>query len=115
MVHSTRHFIASVKHLAEQRRLDLSILHGDRSNTTAKRGGDGIGYSSQKHQKGEKVIAIVNNNGFVLAPRPVAPANEADTVLLPDGVKALKHVAKVTGQQIGLYKPQPRWRVRFQA
>jgi hypothetical protein len=38
MVHSTRHFIASVKHLAEQRRLDLSILHGDRSNTTAKRG-----------------------------------------------------------------------------
>jgi hypothetical protein len=65
------------------------------------RGGDGIGYSSQKHQKGEKVIAIVDNNGFVLAPRPVAPANEADTVLLPDGVKALKHVAKVTGQQIG--------------
>jgi Transposase DDE domain len=33
----------------------------------------------------------------VLAPLPVAPVNEADTVLLPEGVKALKRVAKLTG------------------
>jgi transposase len=33
-------FIASVRHLAEQNRLDLSILHGDGSNTVAKKGGD---------------------------------------------------------------------------
>jgi hypothetical protein len=39
----------------------------------AKKGGDGIGYSGHKPQKGEKVIAIVDNNGFVLAPLPVAP------------------------------------------
>ncbi|HME20370.1 MAG TPA: hypothetical protein VKI44_03260 [Acetobacteraceae bacterium] len=32
---------------------------------TAKKGGDGIGYSGHKHQKGEKVLAIVENNGFV--------------------------------------------------
>ena len=37
------------------------------------RAGDGIGYSGHKHQKGEKIIAIVDNNGFVLAPLPVAP------------------------------------------
>src|SRR4051794_4436535 len=35
-------FIASVRHLAEQSHLDLSVLHGDGSNTVAKKGGDGI-------------------------------------------------------------------------
>jgi len=79
----------------------LSILHGDGSNTAAKKGGDGIGYSGHKHQKGEKVLAIVENNGFVLAPLPVAPVNEADTVLLPDGLNALKRVARLTGLEIG--------------
>jgi hypothetical protein len=32
-----------------------------------------------------------------LAPLPVAPVNEADTVLLPEGLKALKRVAKLAG------------------
>jgi hypothetical protein len=35
-----------------------------------------ISYSGHKHQKGEKVIAIIDNNGYVLAPLPVAPVNE---------------------------------------
>jgi transposase len=90
-------FIASVKHLADHHQLDLSVLHGDGTNTVAKKGGDGIGYSGHKHQKGEKVIAIIDNNGYVLAPLPVAPVNEADTVLLPEGLKGLKRVAKLTG------------------
>src|SRR2546429_492707 len=90
-------FIASAKHLADQHQLDLSILHGDGTTTMAKKGGDGLGYSGHKHQKGEKVIAIIDNNGYMLAPLPVAPVNEADTVLLPEGLKALKRVAKLTG------------------
>jgi len=90
-------FIASVAHLSEHNQLDLSVLHGDGTNTVAKKGGDGIGYSGHKHQKGEKVIAIIENNGYVLAPLPVAPVNEAETVLLPEGLKALKRVAKLTG------------------
>jgi transposase len=90
-------FIASVAHLAVQHQLDLRILHGDGTNTVAKKGGDGIGYSGHKHQKGEKVIAITDNNGYVLAPLPVAPVNTADTVLLPEGLKTLKRVAKRTG------------------
>src|SRR5664279_4076340 len=36
-------FVASVRHLAEQQQLDLAILHGDGTNTVAKKGGDGIG------------------------------------------------------------------------
>jgi hypothetical protein len=86
-------FIASVRHLAEHHHLDLSILHGDGINTVAEKGGDGIGYSGHKHQTGEQIFAIVDNNGYVLAPLPVAPANEPDTVLLPQGLNALKRVA----------------------
>ena len=93
-------FIASVRHLAEHHHLDLSILHGDGTNTVAKKGGDGIGYSGHKHQKGEKIIAIVENNGFVLAALPVAPVNEPDTVLLPEGLNALKRVARPTALDI---------------
>jgi hypothetical protein len=55
--------------------------------------GDGIGYSGHKHQKGEKVIAIIDNHGSVLAPVPVAPVNETDMVLLPEGLHALKKTA----------------------
>jgi transposase len=93
-------FIASVRHLADQNQLDLSVLHGDSTNTVAKKGGDGIGYSGYKHQKGEKCIAIIDNHGYVLSPLPIAPVNEADMILLPDGLKALKHVAKLTGLEL---------------
>ncbi len=36
-----RAFIASVQHLAREDRLDLSVLHGDGSNTVAKKGAMG--------------------------------------------------------------------------
>ena len=52
-------FEVSVKQLHEAGLLDLAVVHGDASNTVAKKGGDGIGYSGHKHQKGEKIIAIV--------------------------------------------------------
>ena len=42
-------------------------------------------------------MAIIDNNGYVLAPLPVAPVHEADMVLLPKGLKALKQVAKEVG------------------
>src|SRR2546427_8881921 len=90
-------FIASVAHLSEHNHLDLSVLHGDGTNTVAKKGGDGLGYSGYKHQKGEKVIAITDNNGYVLSPLPVAPVNTTDMVLFPEGLKTLKRVAKMTG------------------
>jgi hypothetical protein len=58
-------FIASVGHLADHKQLDLRVLHGDGTNTVAKTGGDGLGSSGHKHQTGEKVIAIIDNNGYV--------------------------------------------------
>jgi transposase len=59
--------------------------------------GNGIGYSGYKHQKGEKIIAITDNHGYVLSPLPMAPVNETDMILLPEGLKALKRVAKLVG------------------
>jgi len=78
--------------------LDLDILHGDGTNTVAKKGGDGIGYSGHKHQTGEKIIAIVDNNGFVLAPLPVAPVNETDTTP-PRGIERLEARRQTDGPE----------------
>ncbi len=93
-------FIPSVGHLSEHNHLDLSVFHGDGTNTVAKKGGDGIGYSGHKHQRGEKVIAIIDHHGYILAPVPVAPVNEADTVLLPEGLRTLKRIANLTGREL---------------
>ena len=73
--------IASVRHLAAHNQLDLRILHGDGTNTVAKKGGDVMGYLGHKHREGE-------------------PVNEADTVLLPAGLKGLKRVAKCVGLEL---------------
>jgi hypothetical protein len=40
---------------------------------------------------------MTDNNGYVLSPLPVAPVNETDMLLLPEGLKALKKVAKMIG------------------
>ena len=90
-------FIASVQHLAEHNQLDLRILHGDGTNTVAKKGGDGIGYSGHKHQKGEKVIAIIDNNGYVLAPLPVAPVNDSGYGAVPRRVEGLEAGGQADG------------------
>ena len=36
-------FLASVRHLAAEKQLDISVLHGDGTNTVAKKGGMGLG------------------------------------------------------------------------
>lgn len=42
-------------------------------------------------------MAITDNHGSVLAPVPVAPVNDTDMILFPEGLKALKEVAKEIG------------------
>jgi hypothetical protein len=36
-------FVASVRHLAAEKQLDLTVLHGDGTNTVAKKGGMALG------------------------------------------------------------------------
>jgi len=43
------------------------------------------------------VIALVDNHGYVLSPLTVAPVNEVDMGLLPEGLNALKRVAREAG------------------
>ncbi len=90
-------FTGSVEFLHSKGVLDLSVLHGDGTNTVAKKGGDGIGYSGHKSQKGEKIMAIVENQGYVLAPCPVASVNTNDCVLLPDCLNYLAQTARNVG------------------
>ncbi len=43
------------------------------------------------------MIALVDNHGYVLSPLTVAPVNEVDMGLLPEGLNALKRVAREAG------------------
>ena len=40
---------------------------------------------------------MTDNNGYVFSPLPVAPVHQTDMVLFPEGLKALKKVAKEVG------------------
>lgn len=93
-------FEGSLQHLSDKKMLDISVLHGDASNTIAKKGGDGIGYSGHKHQRGEKVVAIVDNNGYIIAPYTIAPANKNDCILLPDSLGHLSSITRKVGLSI---------------
>jgi hypothetical protein len=44
---------------------------------------------------------MTDNHGYVLSPLPVAPVNKTDMSLLPEGLKALKRVAKTAGLDLG--------------
>ncbi len=46
------------------------------------------------------MIALVDNHGYVLSPLTIAPVNEIDMVLLPEGLKDLKHVAREVGLEV---------------
>ena len=47
-------FIASVAHLSVEKHLDLSILHGDGTNTVAKKGGMALGTQATNTRKGKR-------------------------------------------------------------
>jgi hypothetical protein len=44
---------------------------------------------------------MTDNHGYVWSAFPVAPVNETDMVLLPEGLNALKKVAKMVGLDLG--------------
>jgi hypothetical protein len=47
-------FIASVRHLAAEQHLDTSVLHGDGTNTVAKKGGMASGTQATNISRGRK-------------------------------------------------------------
>src|ERR671931_121013 len=51
-----RAFIASVAHLAAEKHLDLSILHGDGTNTVAKKGGMGLAIRDTNTRRATRLL-----------------------------------------------------------
>ena len=49
-----RAFVASVRHLAVEKQLDLSVLHGDGTNTVAKKGAMGLATQAINIKRGRK-------------------------------------------------------------
>ena len=47
-------FIASVRHLAAEKQLDLTVLHGDGTNTVAKKGAMGLATRATNTRRGRK-------------------------------------------------------------
>jgi len=47
-------FIASVKHLSAEKKLDLSLLHGDGSNTVAKKGVKGLATAATNTRRAKR-------------------------------------------------------------
>ena len=47
-------FVASVRHLAAEKQLDLSVLHGDGTNTVAKKGAMGLATRATNIRRGRK-------------------------------------------------------------
>ena len=83
-------FYESVRHLNQQGALDLSVLHVDGTNIVAKLGSNHTGYSGHKHQKGNKIVAIVDNEGNIIAPMTIATVNQTGMTLLPNALSDLK-------------------------
>jgi hypothetical protein len=92
-----RIFQASVKLLHDKGLLDLSIIHGDGTSTTAKKGGDNLGYNGHKHMKGDKVVAFCERNCNIIAPFVSAPGNRNESPLLLDALPKLTAMAKDIG------------------
>jgi hypothetical protein len=88
-------FNFSVENLSNKKMLDLTIIYGDGTGTIAKKGGDGLGYSGHKHYVGDKIVAITDNNSYVLAPFTMAPGNRNECILLPDCLQHLSKIKKV--------------------
>ena len=83
-------FVASVRHLAAEKHLDLSVLHGDGTNTVAKKGAMALATRATNTRRARKSSPSSTTMATVLAPVPVAPVNETDMVLLPRGPESVE-------------------------
>lgn len=93
-------FENSVFSLHQKGILDTSVTHGDGTITTAKKGGDCLGFSGHKHMKGEKVVAFCDRLCNVLSPMIIAPGNKNEGPLFIKAFDFLKDLLKRVGVSI---------------
>src|SRR2546422_10893512 len=66
-------FVASVRHLADAKQLDLSVLHGDGTNTVAKKGGMGLGTRGTNTRRARKSLPSRTTMVMCCLPSPSRP------------------------------------------
>lgn len=90
-------FIGSVLKLHQNELLNTSIIHGDGTTTSAKKGGDNIGYSRHKHMKGDKIVAFCDRNCNIIAPFVTAPGNRNESPLFRKALPLVTQIARTIG------------------
>jgi transposase len=93
-------FVASVSRLKQEELIDIKVIHGDGTTTSAKKGGDNLGFSGHKHCKGDKVVAFCDRNCNVIAPFVAAPGNRNESPLLKPALLQLTDIAQVVGLEL---------------
>ena len=90
-------FAGSVLKLHEANLLDATVIHGDGTTTSAKKGGDNIGFSGHKKVKGDKIVAFCDRNCNVIAPFVSAPGNRNELPLLREALPLVSRLALAVG------------------
>jgi transposase len=93
-------FVASVSRLNQEELIDIKVIHGDGTTTSAKKGGDNLGFSGHKHCKGDKVVAFCDRNCNVIAPFVAAPGNRNESPLLKQALPQLTGIAQLVGLEL---------------
>jgi hypothetical protein len=81
-------FVASVSRLKQEELIDIKVIHGDGTTTSAKKGG------------GDKVVAFCDRNCNVIAPFVAAPGNRNESPLLKQALLQLTDIAQVVGLEL---------------
>jgi hypothetical protein len=90
-------FTVVVLRLHQTNLLDVTIIHGDGTTTTAKKGGDNVGFNGHKKIKGDKVVAFCDRNCNVIAPFVTAPGNHNESPLLRAALPNVMRTARSAG------------------
>ena len=90
-------FAGSVGALYHADLLDAAVIHGDGTTTSAKKGGDNIGFNGHKKVKGDKIVAFCDRHCNVIAPFVSAPGNHNESPLLRAALPLVKRIAASVG------------------
>ena len=71
----------------------LFVRDPDGTTTSAKKGGDNIGFSGHKKVKGDKIVAFCDRNCNVIAPFVSAPGNRNESPLLREALPLVSRLA----------------------
>jgi transposase len=94
-------FIERVRRLHQHQRLDLSVLHGDGTNTIAKKGGEAVAYTGHKRHTGSTTLGVIDNAGNVLGTMAVTAASIPDIAVLSDTLDEVRGVIRAVGLPVG--------------